>query len=168
MPLHRPYIRSSVRAEVEKRAPKNEKGQFLDANTGRAIEGQYDLGHKQGHEHWREAEKAEKEGLTQEQFNERMNNPDYYQIEDPHENRSHVHEQPKNESFECGKSPTGNQIETINGTTPDQESTKSFDPRIEKSAVTQSQKSAEEAAKVAQGTANNAQGAMKGLAGISG
>ena len=60
-------------------------------------EGQYDLGHKPGHEHWREAEKAEKEGLTQEQFNERMNNPDYYQIEDPHENRSHAHEQPKEE-----------------------------------------------------------------------
>lgn len=97
MGLHRPYIRDSVRAEVENRAQKNEQGQFLDANTGKAIEGQYDFGHKPGHEHWREAEKAEKEGLTQEQFNERMNNPDYYQVEDPHENRSHAHEQPKGE-----------------------------------------------------------------------
>ena len=95
MALHRPYIRKDVRTEVENRAPKNEKGQFLDANTGKAIEGQYDLGHKPGHEHWRESEKAEKEGLTQEQFNDRMNNPDYYQIEDPHENRSHAHEQPR-------------------------------------------------------------------------
>lgn len=69
----------------------------LDTNTGKAIEGQYDFGHKAGHEHWREAEKAEREGLTQEQFNDRMNNPDYYQIEDPHENRSHAHEQPKEE-----------------------------------------------------------------------
>ena len=103
MGLHRPYIRESVRAEVENRAQKNEKGQFLDANTGKAIEGQYDLGHKAGHEHWREAEKAEKEGLTQEQFNDRMNNPDYYQIEDPHENRSHTHEQPKEEK-EASKS----------------------------------------------------------------
>ena len=97
MELHRPYIRESVRAEVENRAQKNEQGQFLDANTGKAIEGQYDLGHKPGHEHWREAEKAEKEGLTQEQFNERMNNPDYYQIENPHDNRSHAYEQPKEE-----------------------------------------------------------------------
>lgn len=97
MGLHRPYIRDSVRTEVENRTPKNEKGQFLDANTGKAIEGQYDFGHKAGHEHWREAEKAEREGLTQEQFNDRMNNPDYYQIEDPHENRSHAHEQPKEE-----------------------------------------------------------------------
>jgi len=95
MGLHRPYIRKDVREEVENRAQKNEQGQFLDANTGKAIEGQYDLGHKPGHEHWREAEKAEKEGLTQEQFNDRMNNPDYYQIEDPHENRSHAHEQPR-------------------------------------------------------------------------
>ena len=51
MALHRPYIRASVREEVEKRAEKNEKGQFLDANTGKPIEGKYDLGHKAGHEH---------------------------------------------------------------------------------------------------------------------
>ena len=79
MALNRPYIRNSVRQEVENRAQKNEQGQFLDANTGKAIEGKYDLGHKAGHEHWRESEKAEREGLTQEEFNDRMNNPDYYQ-----------------------------------------------------------------------------------------
>ena len=95
MALHRPYIRESERNEVEQRTPKNEAGQFLDANTGNAIEGQYDLGHKPGHEFWLESEKAEKEGLSQEQFNDRMNNPDYYQIEDPHENRSYAHEMPK-------------------------------------------------------------------------
>lgn len=107
MTLHRPYIRDSVRAEVENRAEKNEKGQFLDANTGQPIEGKYDLGHKAGHEHWREAQKAEAEGMSQEEFNEHMNNPDYYQIEDPHENRSHVHEMPAEEtssSEETGES----------------------------------------------------------------
>lgn len=98
MALNRPYIRASVRAEVERRAEKNEKGQFLDANTGLPIKGKYDLGHKAGHEHWREAEKAEAEGLTQEEFNDRMNNPDYFQIEDPHENRSHAYEMPAEES----------------------------------------------------------------------
>lgn len=97
MALHRPYIRQDVKEEVERRAEKNEQGQFLDANTHEPIEGQYDLGHKAGHEHWREAEQAEKEGLTQEEFNDRMNNPDYYQIEDPHENRSHAHEMPAEE-----------------------------------------------------------------------
>lgn len=93
--LHRPYIRQEVRQEVEKRAQKNDKGQFLDANTHKPIDCKYDLGHKPGHEFWREAEKAEKEGLTQEQFNSRMNNPDLYHIESPHENRSHSHEMPK-------------------------------------------------------------------------
>jgi len=97
MGLYRPRIRSDVRAEVEARAAKNEEGQFLDANTGKPIEGKYDLGHIPGHEHRREVAKAEEEGLSQEEFNDRMNNPDYYQIEDPHENRSHAHEMPGNE-----------------------------------------------------------------------
>jgi hypothetical protein len=100
MGLHRPYIHADVRAEVERRAQKNEEGQFLDANTGKPIEGQYDLGHIPGHEHRREAAKAEEEGLDQHEFSERMNNPDYYQIEDPHENRSHAHEMPGNELSE--------------------------------------------------------------------
>lgn len=92
--LHRPYIRQEVRQEVENRAQRNNKGQFLDANTHKPITGKYDLGHKPGHEYWREANKAKKDGLTQEEFNERMNNPDLYQIEHPHENRSHAHEMP--------------------------------------------------------------------------
>jgi hypothetical protein len=100
MALNRPYIRNVVRAAVERRAQKNEKGQFLDANTGNLIEGQYDLGHKPGHEYRREVTKAEKEGLSQEEFNDRMNNPDYYQIEDPTENRSRAHEMPDNDPSE--------------------------------------------------------------------
>ena len=90
--LHRPYIRSDVRAEVEARAAKNEQGQFLDANTGKLIEGQYDLGHKAGHEFRTEQALAEQEGLTQAEFNDKMNNPDLYQIEDPSSNRSHQFE----------------------------------------------------------------------------
>lgn len=100
MPFHRPYIRQATREEVERRGKKNEKGQFLDAHTHLPIEGKYDLGHKAGHEHWREVMKAEEEGLTQEEFNDRMNNPDLYQIEDPHENRSHAHEMPFEEHYE--------------------------------------------------------------------
>jgi hypothetical protein len=68
-------------------------GRFIDPNTGQPITGQYDLGHKPGHEFWRERAHAEAEGLTQEQFNDRMNNPDLYQIESPSSNRSHQHEQ---------------------------------------------------------------------------
>lgn len=101
--LHRPYIRQEVRQVVENRAPKNSKGQFLDSNTHKPIEGKYDLGHKPGHEFWREAEKAEKDGLTQEQFNNKMNNPNLYHIESPHENRSHSHEMPRNAFLESVK-----------------------------------------------------------------
>ena len=93
--LHRPYIRKEVREQVEANAEKNEKGQFLDANTKEPIDGQYDLGHKPDHEFWREKERAESEGLSQEEFNEKMNDPDLYQIEDPHNNRSHQYEKPR-------------------------------------------------------------------------
>ena len=40
----------------------------------------------------KEKAKAKSEGLTQKEFNDRMNNPDLYQIEDPHTNRSHKFE----------------------------------------------------------------------------
>jgi RHS repeat-associated protein len=92
--LKRPYIRNSTRVQVEKVAPKTADGKFIDPNTGKAIEGKYDLGHKPGNEFWREKIKATNEGLTQAQFNDRMNNPNYYQIESPSSNRSHLFELP--------------------------------------------------------------------------
>jgi RHS repeat-associated protein len=91
-PLRRPYIRDAVRKEVEARAPRDLLGRPLDPNTGLPIEGKPDLGHKPGHEFWREKAKAEAEGLTQKQFNDRMNNPDLYQLENPKTNRSHRYE----------------------------------------------------------------------------
>ena len=75
----------------------------MDANTHEPIEGQYDLGHKAGHEFRREKVIAEEEGLYQDDFNERMNNPDYYQLEDPHENRSHAHEMQDTPEEEIGQ-----------------------------------------------------------------
>jgi hypothetical protein len=68
-------------------------GRPIDPNTGRPIDGTPDLGHKTGQEFWREKAKAEAEGLSQKQFNDRMNNPDKYQLEDPASNRSHEFEQ---------------------------------------------------------------------------
>ena len=93
--LHRPYIRKSTREAVENAAQKNAKGQFIDPNTLQPIEGKYDLGHKRGNEFRTEKAKAEREGLTQSQFNDRMNNPDLYQIENPSSNRSHKYEAPR-------------------------------------------------------------------------
>ncbi|WP_284706161.1 GH-E family nuclease, partial [Parabacteroides sp. B2-S-102] len=104
--LRRPYIRKSTRQSVELDADVVD-GRFVDANNpdiqiqgGKRrsysiAEGEYHLGHRPGHEFWREKAKAEAEGLTQQQFNDRMNDPNLYQIEDPSENMSHRHELPK-------------------------------------------------------------------------
>ena len=35
---------------------------------------------------------AEAKGMTQKEFNDYMNNPDFYQIEDSYNNRSHKYE----------------------------------------------------------------------------
>ena len=93
--LHRPYIRKSTREAVEAAAERTLDGKFLDANTGEVITGKYDLGHVYGHEFWRERDMAMAKGWTQKQFNDYMNNPDFYRIEDPHTNRSHRYEKPR-------------------------------------------------------------------------
>ena len=90
--LHRPYIRKSTRQAVEQAAMKAPDGRFLDANTKLPINGKYDLGHVYGHEFWRERDRAMSLGWSQKQFNDYMNNPSFYQIEDPRINRSHVFE----------------------------------------------------------------------------
>jgi RHS repeat-associated protein len=87
--LRRPYIRKGTRAEVDARAPRDASGRPIDPNTGAPIEGKPDLGHKPGHEFRSEKAAAEAQGLSQKEFNERMNNPDLYQLEDPSSNRSH-------------------------------------------------------------------------------
>lgn len=90
--LHRPYIRKSTRKAVEDAADRAPDGRFLDANEGFPIDGKYDLGHKYSHEFWREKKAAESKGWTQKQFNDYMNNPEFYQIEHPSVNRSRKHE----------------------------------------------------------------------------
>jgi hypothetical protein len=90
--LHRPYIRKDVKAEVDARAPRTADGRPIDPNTLQPIDGKPDLGHKTGHEFRTEKAKAEAEGLNQKQFNDRMNNPDLYQLEDPSSNRSRRYE----------------------------------------------------------------------------
>jgi len=90
--LRRPYLRKATREAIEVRAPRDVAGRPIDPNTGKAIEGKPDTGHKTGHEFRREKAAAEAEGLTQRGFNDRMNNPDLYQLEDRSSNRSHKHE----------------------------------------------------------------------------
>jgi len=52
------------------------------------------LGHKQGYEFWRMRDWAESQGMTQAEFNDFMNNPDFYGWQDISSNRSHAYEQP--------------------------------------------------------------------------
>ena len=90
--LHRPYIRKWVRKAVEAKAEKLPDGRFIDPNTRKPINGKYDLGHKRNYEFWRMKAEAEAKGMTQKEFNDYMNNPDFYQIEDSYINRSHTYE----------------------------------------------------------------------------
>ena len=90
--LHRPYIRQAVRRIVEGRAKRTTDGKFIDPNTGKKIIGKYHFGHKSGVEFWRMLRYAIEHKMTQSEFNDFCNNPDYYQIEDPMSNMSHIFE----------------------------------------------------------------------------
>ncbi len=60
--LHRPYIRKPVRRTVESMSPRLPDGRFLDPNTNMPINGKPHLGHKTGHEFWRERDIAMEKG----------------------------------------------------------------------------------------------------------
>lgn len=62
------------------------------AKIGKPIEGKYDLGHKNKKEYRKLKAEAESNGMIQKEFNEWLNDPDLYQIEDSHSNRSHKFE----------------------------------------------------------------------------
>lgn len=69
-------------------------GDFRDPHEGIPIpkDGPYDIGHKRG-KSWKERKKMHEEaGHTRKQVIEMENDPDLYQIEDPHLNRSHKYE----------------------------------------------------------------------------
>jgi hypothetical protein len=90
--LHRPYIRKATRKAVETNAPRDTQGRPIDPNTHQPIDGKPDLGHVKHFEYWRMRDQAESDGLTQPQFNDLMNNPRLYQLEDPPSNRSRQYE----------------------------------------------------------------------------
>ena len=84
----RPYLRAEVKKEIYDKAPRDKQDRYLDANTGKPIEGTPDIGHKPGHEHWREQQRAFERKESIPEFNDRMNNAEFYQLEDPSNNRS--------------------------------------------------------------------------------
>lgn len=90
----RPPIKAAVRKEVFANAPKDAAGHPIDPNTGKAIVGNYDVGHKPGYEYRCTKQKAIAQGWTMEEVAAYENDPSHLQIEDPSSNRSHQHEAP--------------------------------------------------------------------------
>ncbi|WP_304519304.1 GH-E family nuclease [Clostridium estertheticum] len=88
--LNRPYLRQDTIDGIT--AGRGINGNFYDANILQPIVGTPDIGHVQGKEFWRERNNAEVKGWTQSEFNEYMNNSEFYQFEDPSSNRSHQFE----------------------------------------------------------------------------
>jgi HNH/ENDO VII superfamily nuclease with conserved GHE residues len=91
--LHRPYLRVST-IDAIKANSETIDGDFVDANSHEVIEGDYQIGHKYGYEFYKFKEWAENINMSQADFNDYMNNPDFYQIEDPLSNMSHAYEAP--------------------------------------------------------------------------
>jgi len=89
--LHRPKLRKGTKEAIDAKAPRAKDGRFVDEVDGVPTDHPV-YGHKHGHENWREIEKAEAQGLSQKELNDRMNNPDLYQIEDKTKNGNHSRE----------------------------------------------------------------------------
>lgn len=92
--LRRPYIRKPVIEAVEARAPRTPEGLPIDPNTKLPIEVKPDVGHVYGREFRRLRAEGEAEGIPQHEFNERVQNPDLYQLEHPSSNRGRKFEKP--------------------------------------------------------------------------
>ena len=93
--LHRPYIRKGTIDGVNANTKVNYKtGQIYDSISGKWVDpSNVELGHKQGYEFWRMRDWAEAQGMTQAEFNDFMNNSDFYGWQDILNNRSHAYEQ---------------------------------------------------------------------------
>ena len=85
-------LRQSVKEQLLERQPRNIEGQIIDPNNGKVIEGNYDIGHKPGHE-WRNNKiEYEKQGFTYKQVIEAEDNSVNYHLEAPGSNKSHKYE----------------------------------------------------------------------------
>lgn len=82
--LHRSYIRQSTIDAVNSNTKVNYKtGQIYDEISRKWVNpSNVELGHTTGNEYWYWRNWAESQGMTQSQFNEFMNNPDFYRWQD--------------------------------------------------------------------------------------
>ena len=93
--LHRPYIRQSTIDSVNENTKVNYKTRKIYDNISNVwVDPEnVEFGHKRGYEYWRMRDWAEALGMTQAEFNDYMNNPDFYAWQDIIYNRSHAYEQ---------------------------------------------------------------------------
>jgi len=92
---NRPYMRKKLREEIINNAKKTADGSYVDANTGKVIEGKYQFGHTYGNEHRRLVKEALGRSMTQKEFNDWVNShAEWFQIEDPVGNMGHEFEKP--------------------------------------------------------------------------
>ncbi len=91
--LHRPKLRKGTEEAIDAKTPRVKDGRFLNIDGKPTSNPVY--GHKRGHENWREIERAEAQWLSQGPSNDRMNNPELYQIEDRLKNADHSREIPR-------------------------------------------------------------------------
>ena len=92
--LHRPYIRQDTIDAVNANTKVNYKtGQIYDSISRKWVDpSNVELGHTAGNEFAFYRDWAESQGWTQAQFNDFMNNPDFYAWQDIYSNRSHMFE----------------------------------------------------------------------------
>ncbi|MBR6402610.1 MAG: hypothetical protein IKS48_04435 [Eubacterium sp.] len=92
--LHRPYIRKGTMDAInEKTRVDYETGEIYDAISNKWVDpSEVELGHTKGNEFWYWRNWAERHGMTQADFNDFMNNPDFYAWQDIICNRSHQFE----------------------------------------------------------------------------
>ncbi|HEX7958772.1 MAG TPA: DUF4157 domain-containing protein, partial [Terriglobales bacterium] len=91
----RPSLKKSTKQAIQDAAKKTPDGKFIDPNTGKVIEGDFDYGHKPGHEQRRLAIEAQSKGMTRQQYIDWVNDhPEWFQIEEHESNISHKFEKP--------------------------------------------------------------------------
>ncbi|MBB4853395.1 hypothetical protein HNP40_000761 [Mycobacteroides chelonae] len=77
--------------------PKTADGKyFIDGNGIKyPVQTGYDFGHKSGEEFWRLQQRAASENWSRQRWNDEMNNPNLYELQDIPGNRSHRYELPR-------------------------------------------------------------------------
>lgn len=94
--LKRPYLRDATRKVIEDSTPKalDGSGRYIDPD-GQVRNGPYQYGHSYGKENRRLIIEAGEKGMSQEQFNDWVNNhPQWFRMESKEYNLSHAGEKP--------------------------------------------------------------------------